>query len=147
MNTGRKRRKPVTRSAPLKVSSAEGVYYVVCLKGRWRLFYHRHEAGDQDWDHTAFWESSVVWQIARSLRLPPAKAKALALHPYGFPRGRVTKVGRRFRVYHGNDTQGLIDRAEVEEAFGIRGLAQWCEDDHEHCLDFDSASVRRLLSG
>jgi len=103
--------------------------------------------------HSDFWRLFAVsamvaqqWQrkLCRDL---DDLTEDLRLLLFAFPRGRVTKVGKKFRVYHGTDLQPFmkITRKLVERSFGIAGRCQWTFDEHERCLSEDKATVRDIL--
>ena len=66
---------------------------------------------------------------------------------YGFPRGRVTKIGKTYTIYHGNDRQQFmkINKSDIEQIFGVSGHCKWEFDDHERCQAADKAAIRELL--
>jgi len=66
---------------------------------------------------------------------------------YAFPRGRVTKVGTKYVIYHGNDLQPWmkVTKRQIEKVFGVTGRCRWEFDDHERCQTPDKEEMRRLL--
>ncbi len=132
-----------------KPQPSEGIFYVIRNPDGWGLYAYRYdqypEAG-----HPQFWEDAVAIVLARrwsqndSSRFRNIEAD-LVNHPYGFPRGRVTKPGRQYTVYHGNDLRGLIARKVIETAFDIGKRCHWEFDQHERCLRADKDGVRLCL--
>ena len=125
----------------------DGIYYVVRYPDKWDVFAYRFD-NFPEIDHTALWCDHVAPVLARcwgrALRLSPAKLeKSLTLHAYGFPRGRVTKMGMQFRVLYGGDAP-FIPNSRVEHAFDLAG-AKWERDEHEQCQAEDKEAVRSLL--
>lgn len=129
----------------VRVQPSEGVFYVLCLKRTWRVHVMRHEVDGAAWDHAEFWQRMVAPMLAKVHGLDPRAKEELALHPYGFPRGRVTLTKAGWRIYHGGDFDRLVARTDVEGEFGLAGIAKWSRDDHERCLAFDREGVCRLL--
>jgi hypothetical protein len=125
--------------------ATEGVWYAVRGAGGWRLLAHPFRAGSQIEDHSAFWEQIVAPWLALEHKLSQKKLRELELHPYGFPRGRVTKIRGGFTVYHGDDWRPFIAKAEIERAFHLTKRAKWVLDDHETRIDWDRDQARGLL--
>lgn len=125
-----------------------GAYYFVRYPLGWDIYAVR----DAEWghmDHPDLWAELVVPQLAgawsKALKMP-AKGleKALRLHSYGFPRGRVTGHGHRWLVLHGGDAK-TISKPRLERAFQITGMATWERDMHEQCQKDDRDALRRIL--
>lgn len=135
---------PAPKISPEPVRS-KGVFYVVRDINAWMLVAYRYHDQPEELDHSAFWEQKVALFLAFRYRLKKSLAKELALHPYGFPRGRVAKTDQGFVIYHGNDFFPLVSKREVEQKFAVQGKARWQLDDHEHCLDYDTEAVVKLL--
>ena len=137
---------------------SEGIYYVARFPTGWQLLAYRFRA-QSDFGHSEFWEEHVVSELATAWsrhftekqgagqRSESHLHTELGMLVYGFPRGRVVQTGERYRVFHGNDLKSSmgINRAEIEKAFGITGLAQWEFDEHERCQAHDRDAVRALL--
>jgi len=88
----------------------------------------------------------VAPKLARAYKLSAPDSRELALHAYGFPRGRVALVDGVLKFYHGNDWQRFISREEIENHFNPDAAAsQWLFDEHETQLDWDREQVRRVL--
>ena len=65
----------------------------------------------------------------------------------GFPRGRIQKVGRKFKVYHGSDFEKLVSRQSILDQFGIDSdQAVWEFDDHERVLTFDKETIKKVFN-
>lgn len=103
-------------------------------------------------NHYDWWEASLAGIVAekwaKRLRVTPKKLEQeLAMLPYGFPRGRISKVGRRFLVLQGGDlTPAMsISKDAIEAAFGIAGRCSWQFDEHEQCIAEDRDEMRRVL--
>jgi hypothetical protein len=129
--------------------SSEGVFYVIRNSDGWGVYAYRFDQYPKI-GHPEFWESVVAPVLARrwAHNDPPRFRKLeadLVNHPYGFPHGRVTKTGRQYTVYHGNDLRGLIARKAIEEAFGVGKRCRWEFDPHERCLRADKDSVCHCL--
>lgn len=134
------------------VGASEGIYYIVRYPSGWHLAPCRFDE-EGEMSHSDFWRLFAVsamvaqqWQrmLCRDL---DDLTEDLRLLLYAFPRGRVTKVGKKFRVYHGTDLQPFmkITRKMVERSFGIAGCCQWTFDEHERCLTEDKEALRELL--
>lgn len=90
----------------------------------------------------------VAEKWAKRLRVTPKKLEQeLAMLTYAFPRGRISKVGRRFLVLQGGDlTPAMsISKDAIEAAFGIAGRCSWQFDEHEQCIAEDRDEMRRVL--
>ncbi len=129
----------------------EGIFYVVRLPDGWRLMPLRFKKGE-DVGHTDWWEESLGRIVAESwavvLGADSCKlANELALLPYAFPRGRVTKAGRNFRIHHGSDIIPAmqVSRSMIEETFGVAGKCSWRFDEHERCQEIDRAALCERL--
>ena len=125
---------------------SEGIWYVVRDATGWKLFAHPFHPESKIEDHTAFWEQILAPHLALKYNLSKKYERELALHPYAFPRGRVTKVGKHFIVYHGNDWQPFPARAEVAKAFHLGNRAKWVLDEHEMRMAWDVKCVGDLLN-
>lgn len=136
--------KPLPAKKPQPIES-EGVFYVVRDINGWKLISYRYHDQPEELDHSAFWEHKVAPFLAFRYRLKRIEAIELALHPYGFPRGRVSKTDKGFIIYHGNDFLQLVSKLEVEHKFGVQKKAHWQLDDHEHRLEYDTVAVVQLL--
>lgn len=137
-----------------KAAGSEGIFYVVPLPLDWCLmgvrFDQRPELG-----HPDFWEADILkflvrnWHLETSEEYPTPELLRSALLPltYACPRGRVARIGKRFKVYHGNDLKPFMktSRRAIEAMFGVGGQANWEFDDHERCQQLDKDEFRRLL--
>jgi hypothetical protein len=136
-----KKQKSSAKSCP-----SEGIWYLVRVADKWKLFAHHFHPESPIEGHPAFWEQIVAPNLARSYQLSQAAARELALHHYGFPRGRVALVDGVLKFYHGNDWQRFITREEIEKCFNPdSGRSQWIFDEHETQLDWDCEQVGRML--
>jgi hypothetical protein len=129
---------------------SEGIFYAICNPEGWSLCAYRFDQCPDITGHPELWQRLVAPALAqRWSHDDPARFRDLEAeltnHPYGFPRGRVTKVARQFVVYHGNDLRGLITRKAIEAAFDIGNRCRWEFDEHERCLRADKDGVRRCL--
>ena len=123
----------------------EGIWYLARgIKG-WGLYTHVFNPDSKVLYHNVFWEKLLAPRLARHYKLTRQAAAELALCPYAFPRGRVTKIGAELRVYHGSDWMPFITKDAIESAFNIKGKARWFEDEHERCITHDKDAVRKLL--
>ena len=133
-------------------TSCEGIYYVVRYPTRWAFLYSRFQ-GDPVDNHYEWWEETVVGLLAAKWKKVLAKNRStiqseLGLLTYAFPRGRISKVGRRFKILHGADlTSSMkISKKFIENAFHISGRCSWQFDEHEQCQMEDKEEMRRLLN-
>jgi hypothetical protein len=134
---------------PSKTQPSEGIFYVIRNPDGWSHCAHRFDQCPES-GHPKFWENVVAPTLARRWSHDDAARNReleaeLVNHPYGFPRGRVTKIGQQYVVYHGNDLRGLVARKAIEAAFGIAKRCRWEFDEHERCLRADKEGVRRCL--
>lgn len=132
--------------------SCEGIYYVVRYPAGWELLVTRFDQGVDTNNHYDWWETSVAGTVAaewaKRLRVMPKKLEQeLAVLTYAFPRGRISKVGRRFLVLQSGDiTPAMsISKDAIEAAFGIAGQCSWQFDEHERCIEADRDEMRRIL--
>jgi len=128
---------------------SEGIFYAIRNPEGWSLCAYRFDQCPES-GHPQFWEDTVAPSLAkRWSHDDPARFRELKAdlvnHPYGFPRGRVTKMGRQFVVYQGDDFRGLIARKAIEAAFDIGKRCRWEFDEHERCLRADKDSARCCL--
>lgn len=135
----------------MKQNPSEGIFYAVRYPANWKLVAIRFDRG-ADTNHSEWWEASVAGTVARKwtkrLHVTPSKLeKELALLTYAFPRGRISKVGRRFLVLQSGDlTPAMkISNEKIETAFGIAGRCSWQFDEHEQCIAGDRDEIRRIL--
>jgi len=141
---------PIPNSAPVRLprkneSGREGIWYLIKgIKG-WGLCVNKFSPDSTMLYHPAFWERHLAPRLARQYKLTRQAAAELALCPYAFPRGRVTRIGGGFRMYHGADWMPFVTKDAIEAAFNIKGKAKWFEDGHERCIAHDKDAVRRLL--
>ena len=135
------------------VMQSEGVYYLAPLGSKWVVLAYRYADVDREMDHSEFWEFHVCQHLAAHWCTKVALSysnlrKRIREYPYGLPRGRVTRVGRTYHVYHGADLSNAlgVKRQTIEAIFGLKGKAKWVEDDHEHCLMADKEALREILA-
>ena len=138
---------PKTKDLP-----REGIYYVLRYPDGWQLTVKRF-GSDVDYSHPVWFEEEVAAMIAngwakklgKSPQVIERRIKSLC---YGFPRGRVTKVGDETYIYHGADltpAMGMETTDEIAGAFEITGKF-WSEfDEHEQCQVGDRDEMRRYL--
>lgn len=106
-----------------------------------------------DLGHTDWFEQILAPEVlapiwSKKLGVSEKKLAAeIALLTYAFPRGRVTKVGRKFRIHHGEDLTDAMkaSRAMIEKTFGVTGKCTWLFDEHERCIRSDQAAMCELL--
>ena len=134
-----------TRQQQKKDSRREGIWYLVKGTKGWVLCPHIFNLNSTVLYHIAFWEKHLAPRLARQYKLARQAAAELALCPHAFPRGRVTKIGAGFRIYHGSDWMPFVTKDAIEAAFNIKGKAKWFEDEHERCIAHDKDAVRELL--
>jgi hypothetical protein len=135
-------------------SDREGIFYVAPFPQGWRVV-RWHLSSQSDKGHPYLWAAKAVkflaweWGAEVDRRLPKEDRlrQQLAMLVYACPRGRIVKVGKRFKVYHGNDLEPFMDitRAWIEARFDIAGRATWEFDDHERCQQPDKEAFRKLL--
>ena len=137
--------KKTSRQKQADGRAVEGIWYVVRDLDGWRVFPHLIQ-GDSEIDgHAELWERVLAPWLAERYKLSKGAAAELALHHYGFPRGRVTLVDGGVKIYHGDDWRQLVAAEEIEFLFNPAGGAEWVLDEHEVCLDWDREQVRGLL--
>ena len=130
----------------MKNRQSEGIWYLVRDVDKWKLHTHKFHPKSPIEGHPAFWEQIVAPNLARSYKLSKPAARELAMHPYGFPRGRVAIVEGVLKFYHGNDWQRFITRQEIEKCFNPDGGAsQWVFDEHETQIDWDYEQAQKVL--
>lgn len=106
-----------------------------------------HDLGfDSEIRHIDTW-ASVIDRLARLWgRDGGALRRALENHPYGLPRGRVTRPGKRFLINHGGDWPRGDGLERVLLAFGIEpGASRALSDEHERTMRADRAKLARAL--
>lgn len=133
---------------------SEGIYYVVLLPEEgWTLLTHRFDVGGDN-DHSTWWETTLAGVVAAKWaavlgRSPQVLRREIVLHPYGFPRGRVSLAygEETFLVLHGADLKRsmCVTKRMIEDAFGIVRACSWEFDEHEQCQDEDQNVVLRCL--
>ena len=105
-----------------------------------------HEGGEAG--HVEVWED-LVYILAGTFRLDPTKLlSAIGNCPYGFPRGRVVKMGDgSWGVAHGNDhPKGYELESSVAEAFCLQGAKpKFFFDEHEQMNVYDREQVWAAL--
>jgi hypothetical protein len=129
-----------------------GIFYVIRYPEGWEVVASRHDEYPDD-GHPDFWRRAAVTAMLaqrwhKALDLPSDElSEDLRKYDYGFPRGRIAKVGKQYCVYYGKDIQPYmkISRKMVERLFNIEGKARWVFDEHEQCLKSDKEEVQRLL--
>lgn len=138
---------------------SEGLYYVVRFPNAWRLMARRLDLelamgfSRDEMNHSRFWRiwgllSLITGQWYKQLRVDRLDlSKRLRFLLYAFPRGRVTKVGETYVIYHGNDLRPFmcITKQQIEERFSIVKQCRWEFDEHEQCLIADKEEMRSLL--
>ena len=130
----------------MRKHQAEGIWYLVREVDKWKLIPCKFRPKSSIEGHPGFWERIVASRFARAYKLSKSAARELALHAYGFPRGRVALVDGALKFYHGNDWQRFISREEIEKHFNPDGGgSQWVFDEHETQLDWDREQVGRVL--
>mgnify|MGYP003348494231 CR=1 FL=1 len=132
----------------------EGIFYVAPFPQGWRVV-RWNFSSQSDKGHPHLWTAKVVrflafeWCAETDRRTPKEDRlrQQLAMLVYACPRGRIVKVGKRFKVYHGNDLERFmnITRSWIESSFDIAGRATWEFDDHERCQQPDKEAFRQLL--
>jgi len=135
------------------MTPTEGIFYVICLPSGWRLMAYRFDEEGEE-SHSSYWRHGGVAALLAKEWRPKTRIGAhnltegdLELLLYAFPRGRVTRVGAKYVVYHGKDIQPFmrITKQQIEKAFGITRRCRWTFDDHEQCQTSDKEEMRRLL--
>lgn len=132
------------------VSGLTGGYYWLPTPGDGSLSWDVvtcHRLGfDADAGHVEMWHAVID-------RLAAAWGKDVAVlghllkdRPYGLPRGRVTRPGRRFLVLHGDDSPRPDWLVPVLLAFALdRREVRLLHDEHERTLDDDRIIVAKVL--
>lgn len=101
---------------------------------------------DSEAGHVETWDAVID-------RLAPAWGKDVAVLgrllrdcPYGLPRGRVTRPGRRFLVLHGGDSPRTDWLVPVLLAFALeRQTVRVLYDEHERMIREDRMTVLSVL--
>ena len=132
-----------------KLPFSGAYYWVPAVDGDWSLsvwpnvFHEGGEAG-----HVDIWED-LVYILARTFRVEPVKlVSAISNCPYGFPRGRVVKMGDgRWGVAHGNDhPTGCCLESSVLDTFCLAGAKpKFFFDEHEQMNAYDRERVKSAL--
>jgi len=139
---------------------SEGVWYVVYLKPKWILRAYK-EIEFKGVEHVDIWEKDVSVIVAEHYKV---SQEEVALHPYGFPRGRVVNLnpskkeiatkaemyGSQWAVYHGDDLPGGTAKwqRQIVGAFDLApaiGRINWRFDNHEIRTDYDVEALSALL--
>lgn len=106
-----------------------------------------HDLGfDEEDGHVEFWHA-VIDRLATAWGKDVAVLRRLLRNcPYGLPRGRVTRPGRRFLVLHGDDWPRPDGLERVLVAFRLdRRLVRPLSDEHERMMDGDRMQLLRAL--
>lgn len=135
----------------MKPAPGEGIYYVVRFPAGWKAVFYRFE-DDSDYNHYEWWEQSISAMIAAKWAKALGKSREairrdIELLTYAFPRGRISKVGKRFLVLHGADLTPSMRMSKklIEDAFGISGRCSWRFDEHEQCQVDDKEAIRQYF--
>jgi hypothetical protein len=107
-----------------------------------------HQLGfDAEAGHVEFWDV-VIERLATTWGKDVAAiGRMLKNCPYGLPRGRVTRPGRRFFVLHGDDWPRADGLGRVLVAFGLElRLVRVLFDEHERTMNEERNRVTRALS-
>ena len=132
------------------MSGLTGGYYWLPSPGdgspTWRVVTGHQLGFDAEAGHVELWDA-VIDRLATAWGKDVAVLRRLLGNcPYGLPRGRVTRPGRRFLVLHGDDwprPDGL-ERGLV--AFGLdRYFVRVLFDEHEVTMDDDRRSLAGIL--
>ena len=106
-----------------------------------------HQFGfDAEAGHVEMWDA-VINRLAVAWGKDVAVLRCrLTDHPYGLPRGRVTRPGRRFLVLHGGDSPRPDWLECVMVAFALeRRDVRVLYDEHERTQDDDRIIVAKVL--
>lgn len=122
----------------------EGLWYVVRFPKAWRLL-TVYVPSASDFGHEWYWESCVAPRVGSQWQLSVYDIKRLTGLVYGFPRGRVVRLGRSYVVYHGGDLEHLVTAADIVRAFRLPFQTVFDLDQHEVCLHADKEAVRAIL--
>ena len=154
---------PVPLPARMPSEPSEGYFFIVRLPDGWQLCTCRHdEYGPMGLPD--FWVETLdpflnIWlahfanhagkEVASRREALEAAVGHLIAGYDAFPRGEVRRaVGKeRFVVKHGGELTRLmhVSRREVEEAFSIRGRANWVVDPHFTSTPGSARRIRSLL--
>lgn len=133
------RRKGVPFSGPY--------YWVPTGAGAWRLLEFADRFYGAQADHTAVWPEVVsilamIWNASESELL--ARLESL---PYGVPRGRVTRMGARWGLFHGDGCPPGATLDAVKAAFHLDDdVTDVFFDEHEQMLQEDVTALMQALS-
>jgi hypothetical protein len=129
-----------------------GAYYWVPIPPvrslTWRILTCHDLGFDGDTGHTEVWPAIIPHLATIWGRDPRAMKRRLALHCYGLPRGRVTRIEKVYLLYHGSDSP-IPDPdwiGPVADAFGLQGRRiKPLFDEHEQRLPDDVRALARVL--
>jgi hypothetical protein len=114
----------------------------------WQVLACHHLGFDGDTGHTKVWPAIIPHLAAIWGRDPRAMKRRLALHCYGLPRGRVTRLKNVYLLYHGDDSPIPAPdwTTMVVDAFGLQGRRiKPLFDEHEQRLPDDVRALARVL--
>lgn len=106
-----------------------------------------HQLGfDAEAGHVELWDA-VIERLATTWGKDVAAfRRMLKKSPYGLPRGRVTRPGRRYLILHGDDWPRADGLERVLVAFALdRRLVRVLFDEHERTMDVEWNRVARAL--
>lgn len=114
----------------------------------WRVLTCHDVGFGGDTGHTKVWPAIIPHLATTWRRDPRAMERRLALHCFGLPRGRVTRIEKAYFLYHGSDSP--IPHPDwigpVVDAFGLQGRRiKPVFDEHEQRLPDDVRALARVL--
>lgn len=120
-----------------------GVYYVICINGKWKVEAFRADRY-RNINHVEAWENYLTPHLAGIFKLNKEDATLLKLSYAGFPRGRIVKIGLKYVVYHGNNYKKFVSKDDILAPFGL-AKAEFKFDDHERAIREHRDTIRELL--
>lgn len=127
---------------------SEGIFYVVPTPRGWNVYSHRFDVLPEC-HYSTIWNKDAAPALAtywtKMLSRPASDILCTIInHPYGFPRGRVVKVGKSYNVYHANDIPKFmkVSKLNIENCFSIRKKSKWILDPKVQCMESDRDMLR-----
>jgi hypothetical protein len=153
MNNHKHQEKLAQKLVRVAAKPEEGAYYwIPSPEGHWSLMPYYSSVYGEDVTHSDLWERSTSNLIAESWGLKEPDRSELSRHPYGLPRGRVSKGSSSFFLNHGGDSPVdpaiLLRKVSSEfnlQAYLAKDKVKLLADNHEKMVREDYAAVSRIL--
>jgi hypothetical protein len=133
-----------------RITPLTGGYYWLPTPGArsvvWDILTCYQLGFDAEAGHVEMWDA-VIDRLATAWgKDVVALGRMLKDCPYGLPRGRVTRPGRRFLVLHGDDWPRADGLERVVIAFGLdRRPVRVLFDEHERTMEEDRGMIVKAL--